>query len=76
MIIKSLELKETAFDESSDNFSDKRNLIFSKRNSLGKSTFLRLLFYSLGYQIPNMKGALFRKIETKITFEEKNNRNF
>ena len=70
MIIKQLILKE-GMDCSSDSFSDKRNLIFSKTNTKGKTTYLRLLFYSLGYPIPNMKGINFEKIETTIVFSEK-----
>ena len=70
MIIKQLILKE-GMDCSSDSFSDKRNLIFSKTNTKGKTTYLRLLFYSLGYPIPNMKGINFERIETTIVFSEK-----
>ncbi len=70
MIIKRLELKEgTAV--SNDSFSENRNLIFSKTNTKGKTTYLRLLFYSLGYPIPNMKGIAFEKVETTIEFSEK-----
>lgn len=58
-------------ESSSDSFSEKRNLIFSETNTKGKTTYLRLLFYSLGYPIPNMKGIDFEKIETTIIFLEK-----
>lgn len=71
MIIKQLILKE-GLECSSDSFSSKRNLIFSKTNTKGKTTYLRLLFYSLGYPIPNMKGIDFEKVETRIIFSEKN----
>ncbi len=71
MIIKQLILKE-GMECSNDFFSSKHNLIFSKTNTKGKTTYLRLLFYSLGYPIPNMKGINFERIETRIVFIEKN----
>ena len=70
MIIKQIILKE-GMECSRDSFSERRNLVFSKTNTKGKTTFLRLLFYSLGYPIPNMKGINFEKIETTIVFSEK-----
>lgn len=82
MIIKQLILKEGT-DKSNDTFSAKRNLIFSTSNTKGKTTYLRLLFFSLGYPIPAMKGIDFNRIETTVVFLEKNveytverNRNF
>ena len=71
MIIRRLEISEGLVYRSNDSFSEKRNLIHSERNSCGKSTFLRLLFFSLGYQIPNMKGMNFSRISTTLVFEEK-----
>lgn len=71
MIIKSLELQDGLLDKSLDSFSEKSNLIFSDRNSRGKSTFLRLLFYSLGYPIPNMRGMDFSHITTTVVVENK-----
>ena len=70
MIIKQLILKE-GMERSGDAFSEKHNLIFSETNTKGKTTYLRLLFYSLGYPIPNMKGINFEQIETTIVFSEK-----
>lgn len=49
MIIEKLLLREGMI-ENLDTFSEKRNLIYSKTNTKGKSTFVRLLFYALGYQ--------------------------
>lgn len=71
MIIKQLSLSDGLIDRSCDSFSEKRNLIHSGKNSCGKSTFLRLLFYALGYPIPNMKGMNFSHIETSMIVEEK-----
>lgn len=73
MIIRSLELQYGLLEKSNDSFSEKRNLLFSDRNSRGKSTFLRLLFYSLGYPIPNMKGMDFSHINTTVVVENKGN---
>ncbi|MDY4494783.1 MAG: hypothetical protein SPE24_07845 [Erysipelotrichaceae bacterium] len=71
MIIEKLELHEY-FVDNIDTFSSKRNLIHSSRNTKGKTTYLRLLFYALGYPIPNMRGIKNEDIITKITFLEKN----
>ena len=70
MIIRNLSLKD-GMDTSYDYFSNKRNLIFSKSNTKGKTTYLRLLFYSLGYPIPSMKGIDFGTVETSLKLEEK-----
>ena len=51
----------------------KENLIYSKSNSKGKSTYLRLLFYALGYSIPQMKDIKYSDIVTELYFEEKGN---
>ena len=58
MIIEKLLLREGMI-ENLDTFSEKRNLIYSKTNTKGKSTFVRLLFYALGYPIPNMRGIKY-----------------
>ncbi|MGF2058391.1 hypothetical protein [Enterococcus innesii] len=47
-------------------FSPTVNLIVSKKNSVGKSTLLRLLFYSLGYAIPSTKGINFSKVKCEL----------
>ena len=70
MIIKSFYIKEK-FVVNIDTFSGKRNLIYSKSNSKGKSTYLRLLFYALGYSIPQMKDIKYSDIVTELYFEEK-----
>lgn len=73
MIIEKLILREGMI-ENLDTFSKKRNLIYSKSNTKGKSTYVRLLFYALGYPIPNMRGIKYEEIITEITFSEKNQR--
>lgn len=40
------------------------NVIFSKKNSVGKTTLLRMLMYALGYQIPSIRGIRFSDYET------------
>ena len=70
MIIEKLILREGMI-ENLDTFSEKRNLIYSKSNTKGKSTYVRLLFYALGYPIPNMRGIKYEEIITEITFSEK-----
>lgn len=45
---------------------DEKNLIFSQSNSVGKSTLLRLLFFSLGYSVPGTKKFKFYDCYTKV----------
>lgn len=71
MIINRLIIQE-GMDKSEDVFSANSNLILSETNSKGKSTLLRLIFYALGYQIPNMKGLDFNQLYTEIYLTEKN----
>lgn len=46
-------------------FSDGVNLIFSRENSKGKTTLLRLMLYSLGYNIPNTRKINFDQCEVR-----------
>lgn len=47
----------------------KKTEIYSNVNSVGKSTLLRLLFYSMGYSIPSTKKIRFSKLQTKLIIE-------
>lgn len=51
---------------------DLKNMIFSQSNSVGKSTLLRLLFYSLGYSVPGTKKFNFNKCYTLVSIEKNN----
>lgn len=68
MIFKSIRIKEGMFERNID-FSDKVNLIFSKKNSRGKTTLLRFLLYSLGYNIPNTKKFKFTNCEVETVID-------
>lgn len=68
MIFKSIRIKEGMFERSID-FSNNVNLIFSKKNSRGKTTLLRFLLYSLGYNIPNTKKFKFTNCEVETVIE-------
>ena len=70
MIIKSIVLVEDGV-ECKRTFPNGVIYLHSNNNSMGKTTFLRLLFYSLGYAIPSMRGIEFSEIKTIIEFEEK-----
>ena len=48
---------------------EKRIWITSNNNSTGKTTFLRIILYSLGWNIPSTKGMDFSKLKTKIFLE-------
>lgn len=66
MIFKSIRIKE-GFAERTFDFSDGVNLIFSKENSKGKTTLLRFMLYSLGYNIPNTRKIKFDRCEVVST---------
>jgi hypothetical protein len=57
--------------ENTFKFSSDTTLIFSKENSVGKSTLLRILFYSLGYNIPGTQKIKFDKLYTELEIEIK-----
>ena len=67
MIFKSIIIREGFFSRKID-FDENVNLIFSKKNSRGKTTLLRFILYSLGYNIPNTKNIKFEQcdVETVI----------
>ena len=71
MIIKSIRITEGLFSRFIE-FSDNANLIHSKQNSKGKTTLLRFLLYSLGYNIPNTRKIKFERCEVEtMLFAEK-----
>ena len=61
-------LKEGIFQKTIQ-FSGIANIIYSQKNTAGKTTFLRAIFYALGYQIPSTKGIKFDRMEFWITVE-------
>lgn len=65
MIFHSLKIIEGMFERNID-FSEKSNLIYSKKNSTGKTTLIRFLLYSLGYAIPSTKNIRFEKCITEV----------
>ena len=71
MIIKSICIKEGLFSRFVE-FSDCVNLVHSEQNSKGKTTLLRFLLYSLGYNIPNTKKIKFEQCEVEtVVYIEK-----
>ena len=66
MNFQSIRIKE-GFSEHIFDFIDGVNLIFSNENSKGKTTLLRLMLYSLGYNIPNTRKIKFERCEVVST---------
>lgn len=62
MIFRSIKIKEGNVQRLID-FSKGNNLIHSESNSKGKTTLLRLLLYSIGYNVPNTKHIKFEDLE-------------
>lgn len=44
-------------------FSEIANIIYSRKNTVGKTTFIRAMFYALGYPVPSTKGIKFDGME-------------
>ena len=65
MRVASISIRE-GFFYTKKNFSDGFNLIYSEKNSAGKTTLLRCILYALGYKIPGTKGFNIDSINTSI----------
>ena len=63
-------------DQKVFSFEENVNIIFSTKNSVGKTTLLRLMMYALGYPIPNTRGIRFSDYETVLTVVGANNATF
>lgn len=66
MIFRSIRIKE-GFRERTFDFANGVNLIFSTENSKGKTTLLRFMLYSLGYNIPSTRKIKFDRCEVVST---------
>ena len=73
MRFKDIHIKEGCFERHVV-FSKNNNLIHSEINSTGKTTLLRFLLYSIGYNIPNTKNIKFENCIV-TTHVEENGRN-
>ena len=62
MIFRMIHIKE-GFAERLIDFTSGVNLIHSEKNSRGKTTLLRFMLYSLGYNIPNTRKIKFDRCE-------------
>ncbi|WKF84161.1 hypothetical protein [Lacticaseibacillus pantheris] len=67
MIISSLVVDGKEFD-----FDAASNVIYSRRNSVGKTTLVRLILYSMGHPIPSTKGIDFSKLSLKLKLTSDN----
>lgn len=64
MIIKQFKLKyRNDLDYKTFNFDDHLMMFKSEKNSQGKTTFLRGLLYSLGFNVPNTKNVKLEKYD-------------
>ena len=73
MRFKRIHIKEGYFERDVV-FSENNNLIYSEINSTGKTTLLRFLLYSIGYNVPNTKNIRFENCIVTTQIEE-NGRN-
>jgi len=65
MIINKLIIRMGLF-EKTFSFSEKSNIIYSTANSVGKTTLMRVLLYSLGYNVPGTKRFPIEKYEYEV----------
>ena len=65
MIINNIVIRMGLF-EKAFTFSEKGNLIFSTGNSVGKTTLVRIILYSLGYNVPGTKRFPIEKYEYEV----------
>lgn len=72
MKIVEFTLKEGFFQKTIE-FSGGANIIYSQKNTAGKTTFLRAIYYALGYPIPSTKGIKFDDMEFWLTVESNGN---
>ena len=70
MIFRSIRIKE-GMAEREISFSSGVNLIHSKKNSCGKTTLLRFMLYSLGYNIPSTK-KIRRSMAIRYRWRQRN----
>ena len=66
MIINDLIIRMGLF-EKAFSFSEKSNIIYSTANSVGKTTLMRVLLYSLGYNVPGTKRFPIEKYEYEVS---------
>lgn len=71
MILKKIIIKNGVLEKNVD-FAKNINLIFSEKNSSGKTTFIRAILYALGYSIPSTKGVNFKRMDFELTLESNN----
>lgn len=64
MLINKIYIQEGIF--SREISFKKRQLIYSKSNSQGKTTLMRLILHSLGFTVPPTSGVKFHNFVTKI----------
>ena len=62
MRIESITIRDGSIEKAFE-FSEGSNLIHSEKNSVGKTTLLRAMLYSLGYSIPGTKRFSLDKYE-------------
>ena len=74
MLIKSIYIRDGMF-ERNISFEENVNLIFSDKNSCGKTTLVRLILYALGYSVPSTKKLKFEKCFVKIKISLDNGKN-
>lgn len=67
-----LYIKSLKIDEKKFTFNSKSTIIQSNKNSVGKTSLLRIILFSLGYPIPSTKGLNFKKMALKVIFSRNN----
>ncbi|QNQ80519.1 hypothetical protein [Lactobacillus sp. PV034] len=66
-----MKIKELSVNNKKFDFSNK-TLVYSTKNSVGKTTLLRLILYALGYNVPSTKGLNFKNLSLNLKLSDKN----
>lgn len=72
MKIKSIILKSGIIDNLTISFDEKDTLIWSAKNSQGKTTLIRFILYALGFKIPSTLGVKMDDYESTTLFYDSN----
>lgn len=64
-----LKINKLTVNDKKFDFANGNTLIYSNKNSVGKTTLIRILLYSMGYNVPSTKGLSFKKLNLKLQID-------
>ena len=64
-----LKINKLTVNDKKFDFANGNTLIYSNKNSVGKTTLIRILLYSMVYNVPSTKGLSFKKLNLKLQID-------